>query len=949
MTYTQTKIIEEVLFYFSSRINSGNTITEEEVKKAIDVFCLLDPCSAEEKETIRKHIMSTLKVSMPLPSILPDPNQHQTWFIEARKTLPMKYWKRYERYLASEIGPDPVKKIDTATDEILDYTGDPNGKYTFQKRGLVIGDVQSGKTSVYTAIMNKAADAGYKIIILLAGTIEKLRQQTQKRIDSGFIGLDSSALIKDKNKIWVGVGEADSSIGGVVMTSTESDFKKSNGVTFKLNSVKEPVLFVVKKNVSVLEKLRSWLKNLNTSNTQKILEPLLLIDDEADNASVNTKDDANPTAINLKIREILALFSKASYIAVTATPFANIFINPDYKSDVEMLANDLFPSDFIVALKPSNNYIGAKKIYGINTDDDEEPEPAEYSWMLHDNADCEVIIPEKHKKTLEINELPETLKEAMAAFFITNTIMDLDQVDEKHRTMLVNVSRFINVQKSLAREMSSELRLMRNGVKAYGKTDRAMSHEPFPLLKKVFDELYGKRGHSWDEVQRHMFDSIQGVEVRYVNGGNATKQLNYDDYPDGLRVIVVGGLSLSRGLTLKGLSISYYHRNSQMYDTLMQMGRWFGYRPGYDKLCHVWMNKTAQEWYREIATATEELKDSVDLMSRKHLTPRDFGLRVRSDKQTLLVTARNKMRRAQDLEVAVNLSGEVLDTKYLPSDKDQIVTNAAFVKEWLAYLRKNHRQFKDMSNDDKYSSDKYVSHTLQTVNVPKEDIKTFFRNFFSHPLNGILETDAILSILDKDKSGALDSWDVGIATGVGPNNDEYAKLLNVKDLHPIKRTFLLYQNKKAKALQISGKSAHLASRNHGLIGLSTSECNEIKKYVIEHRKAEDKGKNISFKDWFKDAELKRNPVLIIYPVLLDPPKVEDGKTEEDKKLREEAGEYYNKLPVKNEPNIGIAIGIPSIKGLATLKHTYKINQQYAAELLGIAADTTADEFEEDAE
>ena len=213
--------------------------------------------------------------------------------------------------------------------------GDPKSEDDFQRRGLVLGDVQSGKTATYTAICNKAADTGYRVIIVLAGMMENLRRQTQERLDAEFSGRKSEYFLdptkKEIRNEPVGVGRYGTSKRVASFTSVVKDFDinvlKSNDLS--LLSVSDPVVFVVKKNKYILNNLIRWLRNNNTVLEQKIDLPMLLIDDEADNASVNTNpEDEDPTKINEAIRTLLALFRKASYLGITATPYANIFIDP---------------------------------------------------------------------------------------------------------------------------------------------------------------------------------------------------------------------------------------------------------------------------------------------------------------------------------------------------------------------------------------------------------------------------------------------------------------------------------------------------------------------------------------------------------------------------------------------------------------------------------------------
>ena len=285
----------------------------------------------------------------------------------------------------------------------MSYIGNPKEEIPYSIRGLVVGDVQSGKTSNYIGLISKAADAGYKVIFLLTGTIESLRRQTQIRVEEGFIGYDSV------NAVDVGVGRGEKT--PIAFTSREKDFVGSNdqNTTYKISSNSEPMIFVIKKNVSVLKKIYASLKNINTNQfNQKIDAPMIMIDDEADNASINTnKPENDPTKINNYIRKILALFSRNSYVGFTATPFANVFIS--YDTDNEMLADDLFPKDFIYALESPSNYCGARKYFFEKNNNIE--------FIQDSNND---IFPMSHKKDWQGDYLFGSFYKSINTFLLVN-------------------------------------------------------------------------------------------------------------------------------------------------------------------------------------------------------------------------------------------------------------------------------------------------------------------------------------------------------------------------------------------------------------------------------------------------------------------------------------------------------------------------------------------------
>ena len=272
-------------------------------------------------------------------------------------------------------GTDPLRlTTGRALRNELDLLGNPAEPNAWKRRGLVMGDVQSGKTASYAALMCKAADAGYRMIILLTGTLENVRRQTQERLDSGFVGFDSRGFLGSKgakHKQHIGVGLIDGRRDGIVFTSSDHDFRKNaaSALNISLNAVNEPVLVVAKKNKAILERLEGWLRMRNADREGRIDVPLLLIDDEADNASVNTRRMEDPTSINRAIRGLLGLFRRSTYVGFTATPFANIFIDPETRTEME--GDDLFPNDFIHVLEAPGNYVGMDRLFAaLDPEDD---------------------------------------------------------------------------------------------------------------------------------------------------------------------------------------------------------------------------------------------------------------------------------------------------------------------------------------------------------------------------------------------------------------------------------------------------------------------------------------------------------------------------------------------------------------------------------------------------
>lgn len=926
MTENQNNIVGKVL------IDAGVMtipITEDWISMMVDLYIKqgqmlgITPLTDEEKDEVIATLHASLFVRIDRGHCLKE-KDHTPWYMAAKAELPGKFWDRYRIYLQKEQhwNKDTVNELDKTTDEIMDLLGNPSSANSYLYRGLCIGDVQSGKTSTYIGLINKAADAQYRVIILLTGTIEKLRRQTQQRIDEGFIGLDSYAFTLENDNVQVGVGTIDSTTSGWAVTSTTSDFNAATAkkIVGQLNNISAPVIFVLKKNKSVLEKLEHWLRFYNANKiTKKIDLPMLLIDDEADNASVNTKKDKSEvTAINKGIRKLLVLFEKANYVGFTATPYANIFIDPD--TEQEMLDHDLFPRDFIYALEAPSNYIGARSIFAKN---------AKYSYMLESNDDCEQALPMKHKKEEVLTYIPKSLEEAIGAFFLCNAIRDLRGDTKSHRTMMINISRFIAVQNQITKVVDGYVREAKREIHNYYMLgEAALQFDIFKLMKRVYEKYYsafsddpefGDLKHfTWEEIQKNLYPSIARIEVRTINGGNAPKNLDYEKYekePDdiGLRLIAIGGMSLSRGLTLEGLSISYFYRNSSMYDTLMQMGRWFGYRGKYRDLCKIWMPNESMAWYSYISMATDKLRAEVRRMQNDDMTPTQFGLAVRSDITGLLVTARNKMRDAKDYETVVNFSGEVVETRYVHSSKDILRRNYEETDAFLKEIQKTYPLHK--------SDPQLALKANQFLNVKKETIMEFLSIFSAHTLNIDFSITELLGMFREDTQNVFDEWDILVAGGLSTTPEiQFGGLY----IPPVKRGFAY--RKDTKSLQMSGKNSRLGSKDLAKGGLT-------KKMVEMMEEGQEEGKAFS-EDFYFSTGMKRNPLMVIYPVKLSYEPKEEETVDETKKRIAESIDF---------PIIGLSIGIPLIAGKKKEKIKYKVNKQKWIELFGV---DDGDDFEE---
>jgi hypothetical protein len=785
--------------------------TEDEVNALATQLRSAFSVSEEDFSAVLRRVYT--KVSIIMDSGVALVSDHHPWLNARKPLIDPFYWHRYSQFLSKKDWPPQViAALDRVSDEILDLLGNPADSDHWGRRGLVVGDVQSGKTATYTGLICKAGDAGYRLIVLMTGTLESLRRQTQERLDEGFVGLDSSGeLTRIRTNRLVGVGLIDGGKAAGVFTSRLSDFNKSllNTLGFRLDGFKVPVLVVIKKNKSILQNLEKWLTDFNSEADGRISAPVLVIDDEADNASVNTRrEDQDPAEINRRIRSLLARFTHSSYVGFTATPFANVFIDPD--TEDEMLKSDLFPRHFIYALEAPSNYFGPQGVFGEDA----------YENVLRSIEDAEVVFPEKHKSSLTLTELPESLIYAARTFLLATTIRDLRGEGPTHRSMLVNVSHFTAVQDQVAALLHTWLAQVQQDIRNYSRlnTDESLRVGTLAALRETWMSEFKNCGYSWDQVQAALLSGAIPVVVRAVNQRTGAASLDFRVYGDtGLRVIVVGGNSLSRGLTLEGLSTSYFFRSTKMYDSLLQMGRWFGYRDGYRDLCRIWLADETLHWYTHIADAALELRQQLRKMRDQNRQPIDFGLKVRAHPGALMVTAQNKMRRSALVERIVSISGESLETTYIRTNENVIKSNRIAVERLLV----------ELLQDGKYKGKFGYGNPFWT-GVPRQMVSELLRNFSVDPANVSFQAHDLAAFVEGATEEFLQEWDVVVPQGEG-NPAAIAGLSVSTNL----RNVQVY----SESVLVSGKSARIASRGIERTGLAPEMVAEL---TAEYRKAEPK-------------------------------------------------------------------------------------------------------------
>ncbi|ALN14483.1 Z1 domain-containing protein [Acidipropionibacterium acidipropionici] len=610
----------------------------------------------------------------------------EPWYFSA--THRDDYWNRYRDLLdRKNFDPNGIAEIDRATDEVIRRLSNPSRHEAYQSKGLVVGYVQSGKTANFTGLMAKAIDAGYKFIIVLTGTVELLRAQTQKRLDMELVGRENilrghfddyvkaEKAWKDapevqkadlKQKMLAIAGDDDYASTGdddwfndrfvsaepetdddipriTRLTGIHSDFTRLRGgidaLDFKLDvpARSKPLwedanlrhvgvrLAVVKKETHALEKLK---KDLQSIRTRLEDIPALIIDDEADQASINTKKPkprrkSERTTINGHIADLLSYMPRCQYVAYTATPFANVFVSPDDPADV-------FPKDFIISLSSSPGYLGAAQLHDLDPVDDETDPAQSNRAAFHRPVPMDRDEPERTEAAYA---------EALDSFVLSGATKLFRKAHGgeqqggkfRHHTMLVHET---PSQLGHATSMDHIEQLWKHN--GYGYPDALDRLEE--LWTKDHRRVSAVRApegfaspKSFAEIEPYIGQALDLIEdgaspAVMVNGSKESDYMAdaiaFEKHP--VWKILIGGTKLSRGFTVEGLTVSVFTRVATAADTTMQMGRWFGYRPGYSDLVRIYLGceirkrgvKSEIDLYDTFTSAAQDEEDFRRELSR---------------------------------------------------------------------------------------------------------------------------------------------------------------------------------------------------------------------------------------------------------------------------------------------------------------------------------------------
>ncbi|MEU6120941.1 Z1 domain-containing protein [Streptomyces sp. NPDC047123] len=709
--------------------NLLDTSTPAEAVKQLEILGVEDERIQRIREFHEQQLLSIKEMEEPRVAVN---GNRETWYTGPRETD--RAWPAIQRESErSGWTPDAIKDLDAASTRVVSLLNHPK-EPAFSTRGLVVGYVQSGKTTNFTSVMAKAADRGYKLFIVLAGIHNGLRRQTQARL--------ARQLVESNPTAWS------------QLTGLERDFVPTeNAASFFGGSNSTHVLCVVKKNATVLRKFARWLESASEYLQQA---PALVIDDEADQASVAT------TSINPLIRRILDTLPKAAYVGYTATPFANVLIDP--------AAQDLYPSDFIVNLPQPKDHFGTEVLFGRYALDGEDPEDVDDGHDMIRTVPAEDIplVTPTSKADADgfTPQITDTLEEAVQYFWLTTAARRARGTGNKHATMLIHTSMRIQVHNSFR----GPLRKLRA---------HALDHldDPDTLLRlrALWDretacvpaEDFGETKVPFDDVLSELGGAIRDCRI-IMDNSDSEDTLDYDNGP--VVAIAVGGNKFSRGLTLEGLAVTYFVRAASAYDTLLQMGRWFGFRHGYADLPRVWMTADLHSAFRHLATVEADMRRDIDVYLHENETPQTFAVRLRTH-PVLRVTAAAKMQSA--ISASAAYGGRRIQTRYFHTRADWLRDNQTAARELV-----DRAAAEAISRDSRPADGRHILH-----GVPHVALLDFLDRYRFHENSQECDAELISAYIRRRvQQGSLQRWNVAIIgnpTGADARNFAFAPDISV--------------------------------------------------------------------------------------------------------------------------------------------------------------------------
>lgn len=716
-------------YILEQAVKLGSTVDEAvaKLKKRSDI--LLDPEGEKALNEARYEVLRKLGKASKLPPgiAIRDPKVVNAPWLEGTDKDFDIYWPYLKESLKADLG-EALQSVDESSTAILQSLRPP-AQQSFNTKGLVVGYVQSGKTTSFMSLIAKAADVGYQLIIVLAGITNNLRSQTQERFEEKLISPDAT-------------GEA----RWIKLTHKGRDFSQSQwtaqeNATTLLKEPKNRVLAVVKKNSTVLRNLNKFIDESGLSSSI----PILVIDDEADQASINVSNHMKEeqSAINAAIRHLLRN-KKTAYVAYTATPFANILIDPN--------TEDLYPKDFIQVLPKPKGHFGTEELFGsapVYGEDGNGEENDGFDMIR--TIPCEEIEdvrPPSRKKRKEGWQptIPDSLTQALKWFILAAAARLVRGHEDKHMSMLVHTTVRVDDHHELGDLLRQEIRRLKSQFRRGNLKDdlRAFWNAE---VSRVTPATFGLETVSFSDLYSRIPDVLDRVKL-IVDNGRSENRLNYEDEPQ--IVVAVGGNTLARGLTLEGLMCSYFVRTATAYDTLLQMGRWFGFRNGYQDLPRVWMTEELQSWFQDLASIEAELREELATYATKEVSPLEYQAKIRTH-PAMMVTSRAKQQDARDTDISFSRQ-KAQTILFHHKDKEWLTENIEAARSLVSAI--NSHGCKELEKDNG---------TRVFTDVPTAVIEDFLSSyqFVEESILGRNGAEALLKyVKNEHEFGSIKSWSV---------------------------------------------------------------------------------------------------------------------------------------------------------------------------------------------
>lgn len=684
-------------------------------------------------------------------------------------------WQSYKRKLIRDgFNKNTIDLMEDATLKTLRHLSRDTRNIESVK-GLVVGNVQSGKTANMAALIAMAADNGWNMFVILSGMMNNLRIQTQKRLwndlSSGECKWDWHIIDNPRP-----VEEAGRKLRDLQL-STES---------------RRRYIAVCLKNSTPLSNIIDWLAYDKASRENV---RMLIIDDEADQASINTSQDdrttINKLILNLinnrdsKSRNISSKIQGINYIGYTATPYANVLNESPGKES-------LYPSNFLTSLSTSNEYFGPQQIFGY--DDGDSTTYYEGLDIIRNVSDSDVReISELHDGS-DVN-LPASLRDSISWFICSVGYMRYINYN-KPISMLIHTSRNVPHHNNIADAVSRWIN--RCGSKAIIEIcEQLWEEETSRFTLEDFKHSYPKYGAEVRDYPE--FNAIRPYVEGLLNVGLTRIQINSDNsaltyssgihlcidnsernfdadtikrlvYPDKDEMpdlapafLVVGGNTLSRGLTIEGLVSTFFLRPANCADTLMQMGRWFGYRRGYELIPRIWMTIRTKEQYGFIAEMDQKLRDEIKEMSTLGMSPRECGPKIMTSPATVSLQIVSNNKRQQATNAEYDFAGHTMETGVFNNNLQQLKYNMRVSSDFLDSL--------GSPSTDVMLNPNAKNNTVWK-NVSIDSIVSFLKQYsYSERLRGFNESDAFIGWLNNaTNEGLLKKWNI-ILAGINRNSD----------------------------------------------------------------------------------------------------------------------------------------------------------------------------------